>query len=825
VPSPSFAARFLRASFARVRRGRRWVGLAAALPFAAPFVALGVLALLTPLPAELSEPPAPSLRVLSRSGRLLREVRTDDGARTCPLPLAEFPPHVRQAVLAAEDRRFYSHHGVDVFAVLRALAMNVSQARIVSGASTLTMQLARTLRPHPRSLWGKMREAALALRIEASLSKDRVLEEYLNRAPYGPNVRGYAAASSAYFDVSPASLSLAQAALLAGLPRGPSLYAVTRHPALAKRRRDRVLARMVDAGMIDEDERATATAEPLVPSLEGPAFGAPHLVAGLVTGRLSGVQPGLEEALAGPVAELITTIDPELQRSSEVAVAATLAALSTKLVTAAAVVVLDNATGDVLAYVGSPDFFGEAAQGQNDGVTALRQPGSSLKPFVYAEAMSALGYTGATLLPDVEIDIPLPGGGDYSPHDYDTRLRGPTRLREALGNSLNVPAVYTLYQIGTQPVLARLHALGFDSLTEDAEHYGPALALGDGEVTLLELANAYATLARGGLRRPVRMVTRVVRGDGRSGAVELGPGPEQRVVEERVAAMLTDILSDRLARESAFGDQNVLEFDFDVAAKTGTSKGFRDNVAVGYTRQITVAAWAGNFDGSPMAGVSGIAGAGPIFHAVMESAMAGRPRDSLLLSRDATRLGLERSAVCALSGEIPTSACPHSVYEWLPEGDALHAPTCSVHERVRLDRRNGLRAGPDCSRNQTEERTFERWEGVYEAWAAAMGRPIAPARSSPECPVDPAESEPEIAGAGPRIAYPFDGASFLVDPERPLDLQKLRIRVVPFDASVTVRVDDRAIGGDLVWPLAVGEHSLVAQSASGMGPPVRIKVR
>jgi penicillin-binding protein 1C len=817
-------ARTVRAVGAFVWRARRRVAIGLVGALASPFVLVAVMAALTKLPAELLEPAAPSLRVLSRGGRLLREVRADDGARARPMPLAELPRHAIDAVLAAEDRRFYSHHGVDLRAVARAAFADVIHARIVSGASTITMQLARTLRPHRRSLWGKVKEAALALRIEASLSKDNILEEYLNRVVYGPNLRGYAAASFAYFGVAPASLSVAESALIAGLPRGPELYSVTRHPAMARRRRDRVLSRMAEAGSIDAGERDRAMAEPIAPSLERPSFGAPHLVSGIVSGSLATVQPGLLAALGDRrgLSELTTTIDPELQRSAEVAVTTTLAALTAKHVTAAAVLVLDNASGDVLAYVGSPDYWGAEALGQNDGVRALRQPGSSLKPFVYAEAMSRLGYTGATLLPDVEVHIPLPGGGDYVPHDYDTRFHGPTRLREALGNSLNVPAVYTLYQLGTAHVLDRLHSFGFESLIEDAEHYGPALALGDGEVTLLELANAYATLARGGLRCPVRIVTKLVRAGTSSALPPVGPCA--RVVDERVASMLTDILSDKTARMSAFGDQNVLELDFDVAAKTGTSKGYRDNVAVGYTREVTVAAWAGNFDGSNMSEVSGISGAGPIFHAVMEAAMEGRPRVSLSVAGDAARLGLERTAVCALSGEVPTSLCPHKVYEWLPAGDASHAPTCSVHERVRVDRRSGLRAGPDCPDDMTEERTFERWGAPYDTWAARMGRPVPPAESSPACPIAEA-TEGSAAGATPRVSYPFDGERFVVDPERPPALQMLQIRVDPFEGHVDVRVDGEPLGPTRQWQLTPGSHTILAASGALASTPVHISVR
>jgi penicillin-binding protein 1C len=281
------------------------------------------------------------------------------------------------------------------------------------------------------------------------------------------------------------------------------------------------------------------------------------------------------------------------------------------------VVVVENATGDVLAYVGSPDFGDRAHGGQNDGARAKRQPGSTLKPFVYGLAMERVGLTAASVLPDVELHLDV-ARGEYAPRNYDERFHGPVRLREALANSLNVPAVWTAAKVGDGAVLERLREVGFRSLLESPEYYGPAIALGDGEVTLLELAGAYATLARGGVTRPLRFLK------GEEGDLVARAGLERRVMPPEIAAVLGDVLADRNARLASFGERSALELPFDVAAKTGTSKGFRDNWTVGYTREVTVAVWVGNFDGSPMEGVSGITGAAPIFRAVMDAAMRGR---------------------------------------------------------------------------------------------------------------------------------------------------------------------------------------------------------
>jgi penicillin-binding protein 1C len=795
---------------------------------AIPVVALVVTAAFLPLPRELREArAASSLRVTDRDGHLLREVRADDGARARWVTADDCGELVIHALVAAEDKRFYEHLGIDPLALARAALSDLSSLRVVSGGSTLTMQLARAVRPHARTLGGKFLEMALALRIEASLSKRAILEQVLNRVSFGPNLRGIAAASRAYFDKPPDKLSAAESALLVGLARGPSYYDLSKHADRATKRRNRVLRRMLDAGVIARERYETALSEPLVLQRTAPAFGAPHFVRGIVTGSLAALQPGLADVLRGPVACIETTLDASLQRAAEAAAARVPADLASKHVTATSILVVDNESGDVLAYVGSPDFFDVADGGQNDGVRALRQPGSTLKPFLYGLAMERLDWTGATVLPDIELHVPT-ATGDYTPRDYDEHDRGPVRLRDALGNSLNIPAVWSTQQVGSAALLERLRALGFASLHHPADYYGPGLALGDGEVTLLELVRSYATLARGGVARALRVVRSV--GDGGDRATELPVSEASPAFPEAVAAQITDILRDHDARRASFGERSVLDFDFDVAAKTGTSKGYRDNWVVGFTRQVTVGVWVGNFDGSPMGGTSGVTGAGPLFHSVMDAAMRGRPK--LTLAIDANHGGgtLRRVEVCALSGDAPGPDCPHRVVEWMPRAVAEALPACSFHGRVQVDRRNGLPAGPACARADVVDRMFERFPPEYAEWARGAGRPVVPDGSSPFCPLVEA---PRDGDAALRIANLEDGARFAIDPDRSTVLQRLHVDILAPEhvSRVRLRVDGQIAGTGgapfaFTWPLAEGDHELVAE-ADGVpsSPPLRVHVR
>jgi penicillin-binding protein 1C len=734
--------------------------------------------------------------VLDRDRKLLREVQLGGRATENAVKLPELSPWLVPALVAAEDARFFEHPGVDPLSVLRALSQLVVERRVVSGASTLTQQLARNLELRPRTAAGKLREMALALRIEASLSKTQILEQYLSRIEFGPGLVGIDAASRHYFRKPARALDLSEAAALVSLPRGPSLYDPRRRPQLLERRRLRVLSRMAAQGLVTREQlsRAELTpmriAEPLI------ARGAEHLSFALAERQAT--QAGARTQW------LRTTLSAELQREAEQLAQAALPALAAHGGDALSLVALDNASGDVLAYVGSPGYFDAEKLGANDGVVARRQPGSALKPFVYAAALEQLGYSAATLLPDLPRDYRVPGGS-FAPRNYDQRFRGPVLLRQALGSSLNMPALAVSEQLGPSKLLQTLHEFGFASLERPAEHYGVGLALGDGEVTLLEVVSAYAALARGGELVPARLVLE------RSSGPVPNP-PSRRVLRADVAALVTDMLSDDAARAAGFGRDSVLNLPFAVAAKTGTSKGFRDNWALGYTREVTVGVWVGNFDGRPLRDASGITVAGPVFHDLMLAAMRGRDAAPLFEHE-----ALAHVEVCALSGKLPSQACQARRSESFVHGRAP-AESCDMHVRVHVDaagREQAARCGGD-------ERVLERYPVEYLAWARQAGRPLAGVNLSASCP-------PLSASAGaPRVTSPHADQTFAIDPDGPTR-QEVLLTATSDAPTLRFIVDGRpsaAVGPPfrLPWRLSPGSHAVEVEARAVRSAPVTFHV-
>jgi penicillin-binding protein 1C len=621
--------------------------------------ALSILALLAAwlsrdLPPDLLRSPGPGLVLLDRTGLPLRTTRSADGSLRRWVPLADLDPDVLAAFLAVEDHRFYRHPGVDARALARAARTDLVARRVVAGGSTITMQLARLLRPSSRSWPGKATQILWALRLERHLGKQAILEQYLNRVPLGQGAVGVEAAATLYFGAHSTELSLGQAALLAGLARAPSSDNPLVAPRRAALRRDVALQRLVAEGYASRAAATRARTEPLLTRGDTRGFQAAHFTT---------LVARWQDQLGATTRPVRTSLDLPLQLALEAEVRHAVETLADRGASQAAAVVLDNGTGEVLAWVGSPDFWADTA-GQVDMVVSPRQPGSALKPFLYALAFDR-GYTPASILPDIA-RVYQTSTGPYRPRNYDRQFHGPVRAREALASSYNLPAVDLANALGVGSLLAVLHGAGFGSLRRSAEYYGLGLSLGNGDVTLLELANGYRALAQGGVWRPVRW---------RAGSPGQAPDSGRRLVTARSAALTLDILDDPVARIPGFGVETPLDFPFPVAAKTGTSRHFTDNWAVGATGGFTVAVWVGNFSGRPMDGVSGVSGAGPLLHRAV-LLVARRHPPGALPTPAAT--GARPVAICRLSGLRATPRCPSAV-EWFAPGTEPTRP-CDWHQ-------------------------------------------------------------------------------------------------------------------------------------------------
>lgn len=438
-------------------------------------------------------------RVLDRKGEELRDLPSGEGHRGRDMPLDAIGDRMIFATVVSEDRDFFDHEGIAPRAMVRAVAQNLRHGRLVSGASTITQQLVKLLdnegHPRPRTLREKVKEAARAENLERVAGKRVILEAYLNRLGYGRGLTGPEAAAQAYFGKRAADVSWAEAAFLAVLPRAPSYLDPIAHPERALTRQRLLLDALRDEGYLAPADHARAVAEPVAVRRLLRPFRAPHFVEALIAE--GGIAPGPETR---------TTLDLDLQRDVEGLVATHLASIVALAASNAAVLVVDNASGEVLAYVGSADFDDPSIAGQLDVVRARRQPGSTLKPFVYALAF-ARGHDGAEVLADVPTRFGE-AGGTYAPGNFDGSFEGPISARESLAGSLNVPAIRLAAELPEGQLLSTLRALGMESLDQDAQYYGLALALGSGEVELRELAGAYVALARGGDRIPLRLVPR-----------------------------------------------------------------------------------------------------------------------------------------------------------------------------------------------------------------------------------------------------------------------------------------------------------------------------
>ncbi|MGB3191178.1 MAG: penicillin-binding protein 1C [Limnoraphis sp.] len=586
-----------------------------------------------------------------RYGQPLGTLLSRDQNHTAVVPLAQVSPLFIQAIIAAEDKRYYQQGAVDSIAIVRAILEAIQARKIVSGASTITMQLARMLEPAPTTLVNKTQEIWLAWRLLAGMNKDEILQAYINRLPMGGNLYGVEAASRAYFNIPATDLSLSQASLLAALPNDPTDLNPYYNWQALKQRQRYVLDRMVAEGYITLNHANHAYQENV--ELQPPQLGAiaaPHFLFWVSEQMSNSAQN------SHPKPHIQTTLDLNLQQFVEAQVRQVVMALSDQNVNHAAAIVIENKTGEVLAYVGSPNYFNTLKLGSNDGVQALRQPGSTLKPFLYELALEQDIIQPNTILADVPTYYAIPGAKLYTPTDYSETFLGPVRVRLALANSLNIPAVRVLEKVTVPVFLSHLKTLGFASLNHLPEHYGLGLSLGSGEVKLWELAQAYVTLANQGQVKP--LVTILTQTPPQT-CLENNQNCQEKTPQIHTPEtwqIITDMLSDSHARAAAFGVESVLNLPFPVAVKTGTSSDHRDTWTVGFTPDYTVATWVGNFDGKPMQNVSGVMGAAPLWSRIMMQLHSQEEPLNFSVPAEFVKL-----PICATTGKKPTSDCQSGI--------------------------------------------------------------------------------------------------------------------------------------------------------------------
>jgi penicillin-binding protein 1C len=749
--------------------------------------------------------PHPSHLLLDRHGRYLGEVPGTNGdLGYWPLPAA-LPDKIVVATLETEDRHFYDHPGVYWRSILRAVLQNVRNLRVISGGSTLPMQVARLQHPASRSLWAKLREAGEALLLVREHGHDPLLRQYLTLAPYGNRAHGAVRASRLYFDKPLEDLSWLQASFLAALPQQPGRMSPWTGDGKrrALTRAHRILYALYGRGVITDVELKQALASDLglvkTPHRDPAAM---HAV--------------LELSRRAPKGELISTatLDLDVQRLTANALQDNLANLTWAQAGDTAGVVVEPSNGEVLAYVGSQNYFDEEARGAIDYLQVKRSPGSALKPFIYALALQRQGHTAASELPDVPTEFPSLNGGAFVPENITHTFLGPMLFREALGNSRNIPALRLLSEVGVDPVLDLLERGGVTNISHTPDSYGLSLATGALDVTPLELATLYSALANRGETRPLRYFKDDTKPSG------------TKILAPDAAQMITQILSDNDARRPGFPRGNPLEFDYAVAVKTGTSQGYRDAWAAGFSDRLLTVVWIGNHDTRRMNQVAGALGAAPALHRILDNAMPLRePWRAAAVSFTPPATWVARE-ICPISGKLAGPRCPSHRTEWFAPGTEP-GDECGAHAMVAIDVRNGLRAGPGCPKNVTVSRPMLALSDEYTEWALRNRIELAPTQESPLCPT----GEPKDAAIA--IREPRTRARYLFDPDTPREYSTVRLSaaVTPATEEIVWLVDGMP-AATVGWPhearisLSPGHHVIRAAFAHSavQSAPVTVTV-
>lgn len=593
--------------------------------------------------------------ILDRNGKLMYEIYVDKNYN--PVNFEDIPEYVKNATLAVEDDKFYNHFGIRIDSVIRAIKNNLTKENSLQGGSTITQQLVKNVLLTPeRTFSRKIKEAFLAILVEAKYSKKDIFEMYLNNIPYGGVAWGVQTASRKYFNKDVWELSLAEASLLAGLPTAPTSYSPATNLETAKSRQRFVLERMLNLGYINKEEFNKAVSEELVFADTDGYIRAPHFV--------DFIRKDLEKRYGRRYVEfggltVTTTLDLDIQDKVQSIVTEEVNTNSYLGFSNGASVVMDVKNAEVLAYVGSIDYFKEI-WGSYDVVTAMRQPGSSIKPVTYALALSG-SFTPASIIDDSPVTYKFKGSEDYTPVNYDGRYHGKVTLRQALANSYNVPAVKIANVVGVDNIVVKGSEMGLTGWKPDGS-YGLSITLGGKEVRLLDHTNLYATLARRGIYKEPEVYISIKDSNGYE--IYKNENIEKAVVSPEVSYLLWDILSDQNARLPAFGVNNFLSIPgHKVAVKTGTTNNIKDNWTLGYTPSYVVGVWVGNNDGSPMRQglASGLTGAAPIWNKIMTELLKDKPNE---IYEKPANVFIKKDEKCGASElfvkgtVIPGSLCP-----------------------------------------------------------------------------------------------------------------------------------------------------------------------
>jgi penicillin-binding protein 1C len=680
-------------------------------------------------------------RILDRSGNLLYEILDPNAGRRTYIPLSKISPYVVAATIATEDKGFYSHPGFDLFAIIRAFWQNAASGETVSGASTITQQVARALLLGPeernqQSYARKMREAILAAEITRRYSKDDILELYLNEFNYANMAYGIEAAAETYFDKTAATLNLGEASFLAGLPQAPSVYDIFSNRETTLSRHQQVLILMYQLSqemnciyVSNSPEKVCVgvTDVALASSLINQyPFQPPH-VDMRYPHWVQYVRSQLElqfdpQTIYRSGFTVTTTLDSGLQDQAQLLVSNQVASMVDMHATNGALVGIRPSTGEILTMVGSADYYNASISGQvNMATSPTRQPGSSIKPITYTAAFEK-GWTPATLIWDVPSEFPPSGDPNdtrepYKPVNYDGRYHGPVTVRTALANSYNIPAVKTLQFIGiydnpdtptSEGMIGMAKRLGLTSLTRD--DYGLSLTLGGGEVSLLEMTGAFSVFANGGKRLPPVAILKIIDYNGNV-IFEYQPPAGEQVIRPEHAYLISSILSDNEARAPMFGQNSLLTLPFPVAAKTGTTNDFRDNWTLGYTPDVAIGVWVGNADYTPMVNTTGLTGAAPIWSQFMQIAVqqltGGNPSPFI---RPA---GIVDKVICTISGTEPSSYCPNQRSEVFANDQVPLPANQDLWQNLEIDTWTGLRASDECKESLTTRLSLN----ISDTWA------------------------------------------------------------------------------------------------------------